>query len=74
MTTKLGAERSGVTTHVVYDDKARGWTVRGYNPGRVSRASSTLLVNKYHTFFPGVKLPERKVNHSPPSSEEIKNK
>jgi len=35
--------------------------------------SPSLQFNGYRRFFPGVKRPGRKVNHSPPSSVEVKN-
>jgi hypothetical protein len=64
---------------------ATGWTVRGSNPGRGKIFFSSpkrpdglwgppsLLFNGYRGFFPGVKRPGRQINHSPPSSAEIKN-
>jgi len=45
-----------------------GWTVRGSILGR------RLLVIRYRGSFPGVKRPGREVNHSSPSSTEVKNK
>ena len=42
-------------------------------PNRPWRPPS-LLFNWYREFFPGVKRPGRQVNHSPPSSDDIKNK
>ena len=57
-----------------------GWTVRGSNPGKgeVFRTRPdrpwgppSLLYNGYRVPFPGVKRPERGVNHPPPSSAEV---
>lgn len=42
-------------------------------PNRLWRLPS-LLFNGYRGFFPGVKRTGRQVNHSPPSSDDIKNK
>ena len=63
------------------DKKATSWTVRGSNPGGVqishtrpdqSWGPPSLLYNGYRVYFPGVKRPGRGVNHSPPSSVEVK--
>ena len=61
-------------------DKAKGWTFRGSNPGRGKRfffpqkhqgqlwAPPSLQLNGDRVSFPGVKLPGREVDHSPPCS------
>ena len=66
-------------------DKAKGWTFRGSNPGRGKRfffpqkhqgqlwAPPSLQLNGDRVSFPGVKLPGREVDHSPPRSAEFKN-
>jgi len=60
---------------------ATGWTVRGSNPGcgemfrtRPDRPSGppSLAYNVYRVSFPWVKRPDRDINHSPPSSAEVK--
>ena len=57
------------------------WTVRKSNPGggevfrtRPDRpwVPPSLLFSWYQIYFPRVKRPERGVNHSPPSSAEVK--
>jgi hypothetical protein len=57
------------------------WTVREWNPGggeifctRLDRpwGSSSLLYNAYRVSFPGVKRPEREVDHPPPSTAVVK--
>jgi hypothetical protein len=62
-----------------------GRTVRGSNPGRNKTLFSSpkrperlwgtlsLLLKWCRSYFPEVKQPERKVDHSPPSSAEVKN-
>jgi hypothetical protein len=62
-----------------------GRTVRGSNPGRDKIFFSSpkrpdrlwgppsLLLNWCRSYFSEVKQPERKVNHSTPSSAEVKN-
>jgi hypothetical protein len=58
-----------------------GWTVRGSNPGggeifrsRLDRpwGPPSLLYNGYRVSFPGVKRPNRGVDHPPSSSAEVK--
>ena len=61
------------------------WTVRGSNPGRGKRFLSSpkssdllwgtlsLLFKEYLGPFPGVRQVEREVDHSSPSSAEVKN-
>ena len=60
---------------------ATGWTVRGSNPGggEIFRTSPdrpwgppSLLYHGYRVSFRGAKRPERDVDHSPPSSAEVK--
>jgi hypothetical protein len=42
------------------------------HPSRPTRGSPSLLCNGYRLSFPGVKRPERGVNHPPLSSAEVK--
>jgi hypothetical protein len=54
-----------------YGDKVTGFIVRGSNSGR----DNILLFSKTFNpvqLFPGIKWPEREVNHSPPSGVEVK--
>ena len=61
-------------------DKDRGSnpsrSTRFYSPKRPDRlwGPPSLLLNGYRVSFPRVKWPLREVNHSPPSSAEVKNK
>jgi hypothetical protein len=65
-----------------YGDLATGWKIRNSNPGRGKRFLSSpdwiwdppsLLFNKYRDSYLRAKRPEREVDHSPPSSAEVKN-
>ena len=59
-----------------------GWTVRGLKPGcgkgifskttQTGMGPQTLLLSGYRAPFQGVKWQRREVNHSPPSSVEVK--
>jgi hypothetical protein len=58
-----------------------GWTVRRSNPGGYeifcnysdrSWGPPSLVYSGYRVYFPGVKSPERNVNHPPQSSAEVK--
>jgi hypothetical protein len=68
-----------------YRDKAKGWSVRGSNPGRDNKFFPSpkrsdrlwdplsLLFNEYRVFLPRVKRAEREANYPPPSNTEVKN-
>jgi hypothetical protein len=58
-----------------------GWKVRGSKPNggeflhnRTDRTlgQQSLLYNGYRVFLPGIKQPERGIDHPPPSSAEVK--
>jgi len=69
-----------------YSDYATGWAIRYLNP-RITKTffSSAeppdrtwgppilLLLSGWRGLFKGLKIPRREVEHSPPSSAEIKN-
>jgi hypothetical protein len=61
---------------------ATGWTVRGLNPGRETFSAPLMAGPGFHPAsntmsigsFSGVKRPGRGVDHTPPSSAEIKDR